>query len=254
VVRDWIDTTVGRVQANLRRWFAWQRITGSFGDEPRPLGLFQLAVATVREAKDIAPTTPRALLSSALTGSRLPWGLLYQAVRRNRADQMVTPQRAALIKLVFASHQPTYQEEYMVALDPAHPSSAYQCGRLLAVLEDIQRAALPSAKATIVDRFFGTASSAPASVFGRLMRGAQPHLGKLERDNPNAYRALQRRLTEVAGELTSFPRTLTLEEQGLFALGYYHQRAHDRAEMKAAGERKRAGMAADQSDGANDGD
>ena len=85
----------------------------------------------------------------------------------------------------------------MVDLDPSNSSPAYQCGRLLAVLEDIQRAAIPGAKATIVDRFFGTASSAPASVFGRLMRGAQPHLSKLERDNPNAYRALQRRMEEV---------------------------------------------------------
>ena len=131
----------------------------------------------------------------------------------------------------------------MAQLDPTNATPAYLCGRLLAVLEDIQRAAIPGAKATIVDRFFGTASSAPASVFGRLMRGAQPHLSKLERDNPNAYRALQRRMEEVTTGLDSFPRTLTLEEQGLFSLGYYHQRAHDRAEAKAASERKKAGAA-----------
>ena len=65
------------------------------------------------------------------------------------------------------------------------------------MLEEIQRAALPGVKATIVDRFFGTASTAPASVFGRLMRGGQPHLAKLERDRPGAYGALQRRLEEV---------------------------------------------------------
>jgi CRISPR-associated protein Csd1 len=131
----------------------------------------------------------------------------------------------------------------MAQLDPTSASRAYLCGRLLAVLEEIQRAAIPGAKATIVDRFFGTASSAPASVFGRLMRGAQPHLSKLERDNKGAYGRLQRSLEEVTAGLKSFPRTLTLEEQGLFSLGYYHQRAHDRAEAKAASERKRAGSA-----------
>lgn len=243
VVRDWLDTTVGAVQANLRQWFAWQRIIGAFGDEPRPLSLFQLAIATVRESKDILPTTPRALLSAALSGTPLPIGLLYQAVRRNRAEQKVTWQRAALIKLVFASQQVAQQEDVMAQLEPTNTNPAYQCGRLLAVLEDIQRAAIPGAKATIVDRFFGTASSAPASVFGRLLRGAQPHLSKLERDNPNAYRALQRRMEEVTSGLDSFPRTLTLEQQGLFSLGYYHQRAHDRAEAKAASERKKAGAA-----------
>ncbi|MCG8350082.1 MAG: type I-C CRISPR-associated protein Cas8c/Csd1 [Chloroflexales bacterium] len=243
VVRDWIDTTVGVVQTNLRWWFAWQRIVGQSGEEPKPLGLFPLAVATVREAKDIVPTTPRTLLRTALTGAPLPWGLLFQAVRRNRAEQKVTPQRAALIKLVFASRQSGQQEDCMVHLDPANDNPAYRCGRLLAVLEDIQRVAIPGAKATIVDRFFGTASSAPASVFGRLMRGAQPHLSKLERDNPNAYYALQRRLEEVTTGLNSFPRTLTLEEQGLFSLGYYHQRAHQRAEAIAASARKKAAAA-----------
>jgi CRISPR-associated protein Csd1 len=242
VVRDWIDTTLGEVKASLRHWFAAQRIVGPFGEAPRPLSLFQLAAATVREAKDIAPTTPRALIHTALTGAPLPWSLLYQAVRRNRAEQKVTPQRAALIKLVFASQQPA-EEDRMTELDMASTNPAYLCGRLLAVLEDIQRAAIPGAKATIVDRFFGTASSAPASVFGRLLRGAQPHLSKLERDNPNAYRALQRRMEEVASRLDGFPRTLTLEEQGLFSLGYYHQRAHSRAEAIAASERKKAGVA-----------
>lgn len=60
----------------------------------------------------------------------------------------------------------------MVQLDPDNPNSAYRCGRLLAVLEAVQRLAIPGIKATVVDRFFGTASSAPASVFGRLVRGA----------------------------------------------------------------------------------
>jgi CRISPR-associated protein Csd1 len=243
VVRDWIDSTVGEVQANLRQWFAWQRIVGAFGDEPRPLSLFQLATATVRDSKDILPTTPRTLLSAALNGTPLPWSLLYQAVRRNRAEQKVTMQRAALIKLVFASRQSVQQEDRMAQLDLTNTNPAYLCGRLLAVLEDIQYAAIPGAKATIVDRFFGTASSAPASVFGRLMRGAQPHLSNLKRDKPNAYRALQRRMEEVTAGLDSFPRTLMLEEQGLFSLGYYHQRAHDRAEAKAASERKKAGLA-----------
>jgi CRISPR-associated protein Csd1 len=247
VVRDWIDTTVGEVQANLRRWFAWQRIVNTNGEEARALGMFQLADATVRIKSDgradrdaILPTIPQALLNAALRGTPLPWSLLYQAVRRNRAEQRVTSQRAALIKLVFASRQSAQQEDRMAQLDTENTNQAYLCGRLLAVLEDVQRAAIPGAKATIVDRFFGTASSAPASVFGRLMRGAQPHLSKLERDNPNAYRALQRRMEEVVAGLGNFPRTLTLEEQGLFSLGYYHQRAHNRAEAKAASERKKA--------------
>ena len=113
----------------------------------------------------------------------------------------------------------------MVELDQSNRDPAYLCGRLLAVIEQAQRRALPGVNATIVDRFYGTASSAPASVFGRLMRGVQPHLSKLERDNRGAWVGLQRRIEEVSQGIVTFPRTLTLQEQGVFALGYYHERA-----------------------------
>lgn len=267
VVRDWIDATVGQVRRNLARWFAWQRIVGPNGEEPQPLGLYALAAATVRDAsKDLAPPTPRALLRTALTGTPLPPGLLYQAVKRNRAEQGVTRARAALIKLALLSQEQAGQrlaggsfdqprdqgsieiieikEDVMVQLDPNHPSVAYHCGRLLAVLEQVQRLAIPGGQATIVDRFFGTASSAPASVFGRLLRGAQPHLAKLERDRRPAYIALQRRIEDIVAAIGAFPRTLTLEDQGLFALGYYHQRAYDRAQARLRASGAEAALAA----------
>ncbi|MBI3966164.1 MAG: type I-C CRISPR-associated protein Cas8c/Csd1 [Chloroflexi bacterium] len=244
VVRDWIDTTVDEVQRHLAGWFEAQRIVGAGGEEPRPLGLYALAAATVRELKDLAPPVPRALLRGALLGAPLPPALLHQVVRRSRAEQRVSRQHATLIKLCLLNARATTEEGFMVKLEPNHPSPAYHCGRLLAVLEEAQRLALPGVKATIVDRFFGTASSAPMSVFSRLVRGAQPHLAKLERDRPGAYYAIQRRMEEVMGQLGGFPRILTLQEQGLFALGYYHQRAYDRAQAREAAERRRAGGAA----------
>lgn len=241
VVRDWIDTTVGEVQRHLATWFHRQAIVGAYGEDPRPFGLCPLALATVRDSKDLVPRTPRALLRSALTGAPLPIDLLFEAVRRNRAEQEVTRPRAALIKLVLSSRHQANEEDAMVQLDAQNPSPAYRCGRLLAVLEEVQRLAVPGAKATIVDRFFGTASTAPSSVFGRLLRGAQPHLAKLERDRPGAYRVLQTRLEEIQAGLAGFPKTLTLEEQGLFALGYYHQRAWDRKIAMERAEQRRAG-------------
>jgi CRISPR-associated protein Csd1 len=226
VVRDWIDTTVGEAKGSLARWFALQRITAG-AEIADPLSLRQLAYATVRTGDRNNPppaSVTRSLLRTALTGGPLPYDLLYQAVRRNRAEQSVTRQRAALIKMVLLSRRRDFEEEEMVELNPEEQSAAYRCGRLLAVIEAIQRAAMPGVNQTIVDRFYGTASSAPASVFGRLMRGAQPHLSKLERDRRGAWVALQRRLEEVTDGLQTFPKTLTLEEQGIFGLGYYHER------------------------------
>ncbi len=224
IVREWIDTTVGEAKENLRHWFRLQEIVAQFGDAT-PLSIRKLAYATVRTG-DLNNPPPanvtRALLRSALQGETLPWQLLFEAVRRNRAEQSVTRPRAALIKMVLLSQR---RQENMVQLDITQMNPAYRCGRLLAVIESIQRAAMPGVNATIVDRFYGTASSAPASVFGRLLRGAQPHLSKLERDRKGAWVSLQRQMEDVLSGLPLFPRTLTLEEQGLFALGYYHERA-----------------------------
>ncbi|MCY3918425.1 MAG: type I-C CRISPR-associated protein Cas8c/Csd1 [Chloroflexi bacterium] len=236
VVRDWIDTTVSGAQDSVARWFGLQRIANPrsddpMGAQPRPLGLFQIAASTVRTASDLPVTTPRSLFRAALQGTPAPMGIAYQAVRRCRAERGVTRPRAALIKLVLLSQeaQPP-KEDSMVALEPEHPAPAYHCGRLLAVIESVQRAALPNVSATIVDRYYGSASSTPAVVFGALLRGAQPHLARLERDRPGAYAGLQRRLEEVCARIGEWPATLALKEQALFSLGYYHQRAHDRAE------------------------
>jgi len=241
VVRDWLDTTIGEVRRHLADWFERQAIICPDGQPPQPLGIFPLAASTVRDAgQDLSPATGRALLRSALAGTPLPYALLQAAVLRNRAEQRVTRPRAALIKLVLLSNDPTHKEEVMVQLEPESTSVGYQCGRLFAVLEEAQRAAIGTE--TLVSRFFGSASSAPASVFGRLLRGVQPHLAKLERDRPGAYNALQARLEDILSHIPAFPRTLSLEEQGLFALGYYHQRAHDREKARDAAERRRAGL------------
>ncbi len=239
VVRDWIDTTVGNAQETIARWFRNQRITDPRdedprGQTPRPLGLFQLAASTVRTPADLPVTTPRNLFRTALWGTPLPLELAAQAIRRNRAERRVTRGRAALLKLALLSreNQPV-KEDYMVALESQHPSGAYHCGRLLAVIEAVQRAAMPRVNTTVVDRFYGAASSTPSAVFGPLLRGSQPHLARLKRDNRGAHERLQQDLEGVMNRIGEWPATLTLEEQALFSLGYYHQRAHDRAERLA---------------------
>lgn len=231
VIRDWIETTVGNVKKNLAKWFKLQKLINYDGKEGHPLGLFALAVSMFRESKDIPTNVPRALFSSAIKGLPLPKDLLFKAIKRNHAEQGITRPRAVLIKMVINSNN-NYKEDYMEKLETTEKNPAYLCGRLLAELEQIQKSAIHGITSTLTDRFFGTASSAPASVFGKLLRGAQSHLGKLRKDRKGTYNALQRSLEEILSKLSSFPKTLTLEEQGLFSLGYYHQKAHNRAEAR----------------------
>ena len=232
VVRDWLDMTIGEVKRYLARYFALQAIVDRDGAEGKPFGLYALAASTVRDPnKELPPNVPQALLHMALRGGPLPMSLLFQAVKRSRAEQGVTRNRAALIKMVLLSQQSSLfpEENVMVQLDGENHNPAYLCGRLLAVLEAVQRAAIPGANATITDRFFGAASTAPASVFGPLLRGARSHLSKLRKERRGTFEALERKLEEIQSGLTTFPKILSLEQQGFFNLGYYHQRAADRA-------------------------
>jgi CRISPR-associated protein Csd1 len=244
VVRDWLETTLGAAQESLLRYFRMQRLLGYDGKEHQ-FSLYALTQATVSaksKVEEPAPQVGQALLRLALHGDPLPEWLLYQAVRRARAEQEVRAEHAALIKVVLLS-QPNALEERgeMAELNTNLQSAAYQCGRLLAELEGLQQQALGfDISATIVDRFYGTASAAPASVVGRLLRGAQAHLGKLRTENEGAYVAIQSRLEEILDKLDRFPATLTLRDQGYFALGYYQQRA---AHAKARRSRRAAATA-----------
>lgn len=254
VVRDWLETTVPAARASMRRWFRLQQITENDGKEGHPLGLLSLSCAILpsrvlrdrkKVEKTLSPEIPRAMLHVALHGGALPSWFLFNAVKRCRAEQgeelgPVSRPRAALIKMVLLSQMESFKEGTMEKLDSENREPAYLCGRLLAVLESVQYAALGKTNTTVTSRFFGTASSAPASVFGRLLRGAQAHMGKMRIQKPGTYDALQRRLEEVTAALPQFPLVLDMQAQGLFALGYYHQKAADRCAREAYAEAKKA--------------
>jgi CRISPR-associated protein Csd1 len=126
-----------------------------------------------------------------------------------------------------------------VLLDPKKPDIAYVCGRLLAVLDRIQRRALGSVNATIIDRYYGAASTAPRPIFPRLVSNAQNHLGKIRGERPGEAENLQKDMEAVVSKIGDpgawigdLPQWLDLEAQGRFAIGFYHQRADYRARTK----------------------
>jgi len=108
-----------------------------------------------------------------------------------------------------------------MSLDPTNTNVGYRLGRLFASLEKIQQEANPGINATIRDKFYGAASSTPVTVFGNLMRLKNHHLAKLEHQGRRVY--FERLLGEIMDGITDFPAHLALEDQGRFAIGYYHQ-------------------------------
>jgi CRISPR-associated protein Csd1 len=241
VIRDWLETTIPNARANLKKWFIHQKMVDGYGAEGRSLSVYALAASAYRDAsKEMQPTVPTALIRHALSGGRLPDDLLVKVVRRNRAEQEVTYPRAVLIKLVLISQGKLNMTD-MDALNLNSPLSppenaAYHCGRLLAELEAIQKTAQGNINATLVDRYYGAASSTPAKAFAPLMRGVQTHLSKLRKNSPGLYKLCDQHLEEIMLNFhdNKFPNTLAMSDQAIFALGYYHQRAANRAAIAKA--------------------
>ncbi len=222
-VRGWFETTLGRALRNVRAHFDDIDVPRR-SDEPLPLWRLLLATAPLGDRDRLDPSLAAASFAAIIEGRAYPRALLEGAVRRARAEREITPERAALVKAYLARAQrlgrlPKSFPEVTKTMDRDSRSIPYRLGRLFATLEKLQEEALPGTNTTIRDRYFGAASATPVTVFPRLVRGAQPHLAKVRR--PVFF---ERLIQEILGPISRFPSFLPLEDQGLFALGYYHQR------------------------------
>jgi len=235
-VRFWHVATVKGIMHRLAEHYKDLEIESRYENEPKYPGMFRLLLETVparkkddgrieREAKNIQPLFGGELMRAVLTGGEYPRSLLSKIIGRFRADGEVTYLRAALIKAHFSrlARQGKPSKEVSVSLDPNCTNIGYLLGRLFAVLEKAQQDALPGINATIKDRFFGAASATPRAVFPQLIRLAQHHISKAEYGYV-ADRLLAKISEKIDACGVGFPAHLSLENQGMFALGYYHQR------------------------------
>lgn len=229
-VRFWHVSTVEEMWRRIGQHFADLKIVKRHEKDPEfPPHWLLLKAASLREDLDtLSPLLSGALMRSILTGAPYPGALLAAVMGRIRAEHSITYARAALIKACIVRnarlHSSKHQTpEVTVSLDEQSANVPYRLGRLFAVLEKLQQKAIPGANATIKDRFFGSASATPRAVFPVLLRLAQHHASKIEYGYAydNRIAAILDGVDIATG---GFPAHLSLEEQGLFALGYYHQR------------------------------
>lgn len=179
--------------------------------------------APLGDTNRIPPLLGGVLMRAILTGMPYPQALFNTIISRIRAEHKVNYVRAAMLKAILTRRSRYYQKhgevKITMSLDEQNTNTAYRLGRLFALLEKVQEDVNPGLNATIKDRYFGAASAAPASVFPLLLRLAQHHIAKSEYS-----RFMDKRIQDVVSTVTAFPRHLNLDEQGLFVLGYYHQR------------------------------
>lgn len=224
-VRFWrIDTVKGFSERLALHFKDLEIVRGP--NNPEHLSLSQLlqAIALERKPDNIPPNLAGQVVTSAFDGTPYPRTLLARCVARVRAEKgSVSYARAAILKACLnREYRRRKGEEFTVTLDRNRTDIGYRLGRLFAVLEKIQTDASPQLNATIRDRFYGAASTSPVTVFSQLLKLKNHHLAKI--DNP-AFRAVrEREIGEIMDGIDAFPRHLTLDEQALFAVGYYHQR------------------------------
>jgi len=162
-----------------------------------------------------------------LTGSRFPQNLLSLVLQRIRSEHKITYFRAAMLKAyLIRNATATNLKEVTMTLDVERTDGSYLLGRLFSVLEKAQEEAIPGANATMKDRYLSSASATPGLVFHMILKNSTNHIAKLRKDPEKTGRAMyfEKLIQEIVDKFDAFPSTLPAEEQGLFMIGYYHQR------------------------------
>ena len=256
VVRHWLQQTLEQAIDNFQNWFVDLEIhvppKSQSTQKPKkadkqtefnPLSIYWLANTTVREAKNLPPDVPAQLYRAALEGVAPSLSLITPMLNQLRSRlirdekyQLVYDQsRFALLKLILNRNRKESDMEIKPQLASDTNDPAYNCGRLLSVLSETQKKAqgYPKGFSGVAERYFGTASVSPATVLPLLLRLNRHHLDKIRKSSGNAYEEVTIRNIvakfQPAGEGMPpvFPRTLNLQAQGRFALGFYQQQAED---------------------------
>lgn len=238
IVRDWMESTVADVQkrllAHIQALKCVRNTPPVKGKSPRPtLALTELMTALAAPGRDAKVPAPLAsgFVHAALRGTPYPRSILQRALLRERAEvtdgewsrYVRRDARAALIKAVL-SRDLEFNTQLEASMDETRTDPGYLLGRLMAVLEDTQRLASGGVNASIKDKFYGAASATPAAVFPNMMDLFHKHARKARDERRGAITIREKLVDKILSGLTEIPVHLDLKQQGLFVLGYHHQR------------------------------
>ncbi|MBG0791334.1 MAG: type I-C CRISPR-associated protein Cas8c/Csd1 [Desulfovibrionaceae bacterium] len=225
-VRFWHVGTVGGMAENLGKHYralALQRRFDSDPEHPSPWQLLR-ELAPQRDSNNLSPLLYGQFVRSIVQGLPYPQTLLSAAVGRIRADKEINYLRTAVIK-AFLVRNNVY-EEMTMALNKENRETGYLLGRLFATLERTQHTALGNVNASVRDKYFASAAATPGLVFPILINNAQNWLSKIAKDKGGLARFYDGIIMEIVGSLddrAGYPKTLSLDGQGLFTIGYYQQ-------------------------------
>ena len=199
-VRFWHRTTLGDLGHRFHQHWRDLKIDGLRSTQPPAIWLLLTRMAPARrneqgqvkyDTKHVPPNLAGEVMRAILTGGRYPGTLLSNLVMRVRADGVLDRVRVSLIKATIVRAMRLDgrlpQEDYLMRTDPDDPNPARRLGRLFAVLERAQLAALgDKINTTIKDKFLGAAAATPGQVFVGLVKNAQHHTKRLRNGHSDA--------------------------------------------------------------------
>ncbi|PKL56999.1 MAG: type I-C CRISPR-associated protein Cas8c/Csd1 [Methanomicrobiales archaeon HGW-Methanomicrobiales-6] len=225
-VRFWhVDTFGNFIARAARHHLDMEIVRGDY--DPRYVSLYRLLRETVAQSSDNKAASPLLgglIMRSILTGVPYPVQMYSAILSRAKVERSINSVRAGFIKayllrLVRAGLTNLQEDMISVSLNEESPNVPYRLGRLFAVLEKAQADTNREMKSTINSKYFSSASTTPAVVFPVLLKLAQHHIAKSDW----GFKITQD-IEETLMGVDEFPTYLSLEEQGMFMLGYYHQR------------------------------
>lgn len=219
----WSETTLKDFAEKILCHFDDMEIHDTRKDKKPYMGIREIISSVTLGGKmsDATPNLPEAVVKSIFQGLPYPQTLYSACLRRIRAEQKLTITRAAIIK-AYLNRQSNNNKKIDIMLDKDNNNQGYLCGRLFAVLDNLQFAA--NGQDSIRSSYMNAASTTPSTVFSTILKLSNNHYGKLAKDKKGLANFFDNQKKEIMAMLQEFPDTLELNDQGRFFLGYYHQK------------------------------
>lgn len=221
----WLESSFGRFVKNIDEHYDRMRIVN---DEDKVLSPYQIVCESVRSIEHCDKKIKTILLKSILTNSNYPsqiYNGLLERVRKGPKEPVktkVTTGKAQVLKMFLNKNRKPTEEEITMGLNKESTSVGYQCGRMFAVAEKVQKDATKSKVKNLAVRYFNSAMATPANAFSIIMRLNQCYMKKFNDEGVKVY--YDKLFSEINGKIDDFPKHLSQTEQGRFCLGYYHQK------------------------------
>lgn len=221
----WSETSLKEFAAKIEQHFSDMEIVDNRKERKPYMGLRNMLSTVTQGGKlsDVTPNLPESVAKSIFEGIPYPYTLFCSCIRRIRAERGdIRITRAAIMKAYLNRLDEKNLKKITIMLDKQDHNPGYLCGRLFAVLENLQFAA--NGQESIRASYMNAASSTPSAVFPTILKLSNSHYSKLAKDKKGLAIFFDNQKKEIMAMIQDFPDTLGLSDQGRFFLGYYHQK------------------------------